>query len=51
MEQIKPSDVNNWCRFGRILYANLNIDGDFLYGQGFAKKLFWRIYILKGREI
>jgi len=40
-----------WGRpWGRLMYANVTVDGDFGYGQRIARKLFWRFYWLYDME-
>ena len=43
---LKSEDVLTWCRWGKILYGNVQVEGDFLYGSCVAKKIVWRFYWL-----
>ncbi len=46
MRFLTNTEVLSWIRFGRLLYSNVNVKGDFLYGQRIAKKIFWRFYLI-----
>lgn len=46
MKHPTADDVMNWWRIGSFLYSNVKVEGDFLYGEGVAKKIAWRFYWL-----
>ncbi len=47
MKYLTTDDVLNWWQIGNLLYANVKINTEFLYGERVARKVAWRFYWLK----